>query len=168
MWIAPFRQENQQHELGDRIDLLMSLVHFCAWHILSQTVHHSIQMHAWFTCKWNGPGTMCWHVHHVLTEVSIAWHTCNAYIDTSQGYITTPNYSLLCQIAMKHDIMWWKLRLWPLWPWKVGQIKHPQDMWCSLIRCIYSKNLVILAITVSFKMVNVCFSIMLPGGHIKG
>jgi hypothetical protein len=24
--------------------------------------------------------------------------------------------------------------LWPLWPWKVGQIQNPGNMWCSLIR----------------------------------
>ena len=24
--------------------------------------------------------------------------------------------------------------IWPMWPWKVGQIKNPYDMWCILAR----------------------------------
>jgi hypothetical protein len=28
----------------------------------------------------------------------------------------------------------------PQWPWKVGQIKNPGNMWCILIRCIHEKN----------------------------
>ena len=26
---------------------------------------------------------------------------------------------------------------WPLWPWKLGQIKNPEDMWCPLGRSTY-------------------------------
>jgi hypothetical protein len=30
----------------------------------------------------------------------------------------------------------------PLWPWKVGQIQNPGNMWCNLIRYTSHKNLV--------------------------
>ena len=31
--------------------------------------------------------------------------------------------------------------LWPLWPWKIGQIKSLEEMWCLLARSTSHKNL---------------------------
>jgi hypothetical protein len=46
----------------------------------------------------------------------------------------------------KHFVIFFEL--WPLWPWKVGQIQNPGNMWCSLTRNNSQNFLVNFATTV--------------------
>ena len=81
-------------------------------------------------------------------------------------YIITPNYSSLGQIVRKCAIRRSNSELWPLWPWKVGQMQNPYHMWWSLVKCTCNKNFSILAITVCFRIEKDCFQTWPPGGHI--
>jgi hypothetical protein len=49
----------------------------------------------------------------------------------------TPNIKSLRQISFE---LLGVYELWPLWPWKVGQIKNPEDMWCTIARSTLARS----------------------------
>ena len=55
--------------------------------------------------------------------------------------------------------------LWPLWPWKVGQIENPSDIMWHLTRYTYGINLVILGWSISDILQKEGFQTAPPGGH---
>jgi hypothetical protein len=109
----------------------------------------------------NGPGTMC---SHGASWQNLCWF--HRFINSDGVYIEiikTPN-TLRHQIQHSRLYSYWictkiqvnsltKLallmdpdELWPMWPWKVGQIKNPGILSC----CTHDKNLELIQIRPKF------------------
>ena len=56
-------------------------------------------------------------------------------------------------------------QLWPLWPWKIGQIKNLEYIWCPLARSTSHKNLSKIGQVLWALLHFFYFHIMPPGGQ---
>jgi hypothetical protein len=118
---------------------------------ISFTIHQ-------FLWEWNGPGSMCSHGASMCSH-GASWHNLcwfhsfiNSYWVYKEVIRHQRQYSRLysywiCTKFQVNSPSGYKMcpanpdKLWPLWPWKVGQIKNPGIMSCIFIRCIHDNNL---------------------------
>jgi hypothetical protein len=97
-------------------------------------------------CAHVGLHDQCWF-HKFIKLLSlhrdrdIRHQTQHSRLYSYHGYWIYTNFRSIAGVVTKRALLMDPDELWPLWPWKVGQIKNPGIMSCIPIRWTHHKNL---------------------------